>query len=123
MNNSLLAVKSIFDKEPEVDREPSFREKEGELMTILGAIQKLQETKEWSTLKEKVFDGLTSTLNKEILNEAKKENPDTLKLARLTGQLKWAEKYSDLSKLEGVFRQELTHIRKLLYGKTKENPG
>ena len=123
MNNSFLAVNSIFDTEPIIDREPSFREKEGELMTILGALQKLQETKEWSTLKEKVFDSLTETLNKEILSEAKKENPDTLKLARLTGQLKWAEKYSDLTKLEGVFRQELTHIRKLLYGKTQEKPG
>lgn len=119
MNNSLLAIEySNLSLEDAVDRTPTLREREAELIQILSAIQGVASSKEWSSLKEKVFDNLTTTLEKEIKNEAQKENPDTLKLNRLAGQLKWAEKYSDLSKLERIFRGELTNVRKLLYGKS-----
>lgn len=124
MNNSKLAVEQVsLSSETPVDIRPILREKEGELITILSAIQGVSETNEWSILKEKVFNGLTATLNREIQSEARKESPDVLKLNRLAGQLKWAEKYSDLSKLEQVFRTELSNIRKQLYGKTEENLG
>lgn len=121
MNNSKLAIEKIsLSQEETVDRTPHLREKEGELISILDAIRSIQETKEWGTLKTKVFDGIVESLTKDINNEAKQENPDTLKLNRLAGQLKWAEKYADLHKLEDIFRLELTHIRKLLYGTTQE---
>lgn len=124
MNNSWLTLESVkLSQEELVDRTPELQEKEGELVKLIGAIQEIGKTKEWSTLKTKVFDGVTESLSREMTIEAKKENPDTLKLNRLAGQLKWAEKYSDLSKLENVFRLELTNVRKLLYGKTQENPG
>lgn len=124
MNNSKLAIEKVSLTQDEVvDNTPRLREKETELITILESLKGIQETKEWSTLKTKVFDGVTESLSREMTIEAKKENPDTLKLNRLAGQLKWAEKYSDLSKLENVFRLELTNVRKLLYGKTQESPG
>lgn len=115
MNNSKLAVESI-SLPKEVDITPLLNEREGELINIIDAIQGIASTKEWSTLKEKVFDGLVATLSREIQSEARKDSPDTLKLNRLAGQLKWAEKYSDLSKLENVFRLELTNVRIKLHG-------
>lgn len=119
MNNSKLSIESVSLKQEEVsDRVPELREKEQELINILECIQRISSTDEWSTLKTKVFDSLPESLSKEILIEAKKENPDTLKLNRLAGQLKWAERYSDLSKLEQEFRLKLTQVRKLLYGTT-----
>lgn len=117
MNNSKLAIDSVsLSLEKEVDRSPQLIEREARLIKIIEAIQKVERTQEWSTLKTEVFDGIVNVLEKEIKDEAKKENPDTMKLNRLAGQLKWAEKYSDLTKLEHVFRQELNGLRKTLYG-------
>ena len=113
MNNSYLAVESIsLNVEEPVDRSNNLREREAELVKILSAIEGVQKSREWSTLKEKVFDGVEDGLRKRIEVEAKKATPDALVLNRLTGQLLWAEKYADLSKLAVVFRTELTNIRK-----------
>lgn len=119
MNNSKLAIDSISlqEEEPNVNRLPELRKKEGELINIIDSLQKIQVMPEWSSLKTQIFDGLVTTLEKELRTEAKRDNPDSSKLNRLAGQLKWAEKYSDLSKLENVFRVELTNLRKILYGK------
>lgn len=117
MNNSKLAIDSVsLTEEKQVDRSPQLIEREGRLIKIIEAIQRIGQTQEWSTLKTEVFDGIVNVLEKEIKDEAKKESPDALKLNRLAGQLKWAEKYSDLTKLETVFRQELNGLRKTLYG-------
>lgn len=117
MNNSKLIFDTvILSEEPQVDNTKRFREREGELIAIIDSLQKVQSSKEWSTLKEKVFDGLPETFSKEIQNEARRDDPDTLKLNRLAGQLKWAEKYSDLKKLENIFRLELTNVRNQLHG-------
>lgn len=117
MNNSKLIIEyNTLTLEEEKDRTPDFQEKESELIKIIDDLQGIQRTKEWSSLKKKVFDGLVGSLSKEVTEEARKENPDTLKLNRLAGQLLWAEKYSDLSKLEGTFRLQLASIRHQLYG-------
>lgn len=122
MNNSKLAIDNVsLTVEDKVDRTSNLREQESELIIILDALDKVQKSKEWSSLKEKVFDKLPVTLAKELQEEARKDSPDALKLNRLAGQLKWAEKYSDLSKLGQFYRLQLTNIRKQLYGKTQEN--
>lgn len=117
MNNSKLAIDNVSFQENEVvDRTPKLKEREGRLIHIIEAIKSVSETQAWSTLKTEVFDSVVNILEKEIKDEAKKESPDTLKLNRLAGQLKWAEKFSDLSKLENVYRQELIGLRKILNG-------
>lgn len=118
MNNSHFVIEnaSLNPEEP-INTDPHFREREGELTAILEALQVIAGSNEWSTLKKSVFDGKTNALNRELLAEAKKEIPDALKLNRLAGELKWAERFSDLSKLETSFRLELTQVRKQLYGK------
>lgn len=121
MNNSKLAIDSISlqEEEPKYDRLPELRQREEALLNIIDSLKKVQTTPEWSSLKTQIFDGLVVTLEKELRTEAKKENPDSSKLNRLAGQLKWAEKYSDLRKLEDVFRVELTNLRQMLYGKER----
>lgn len=117
MNNSKLAIDSVSIKEEtKVDVTPHIRQREGTLIKILEAIQGVSKTPEWSTLKNEVFDSLVNVLEKELREEAKKEAPDALKLNRIAGKLTWADKYSDLTKLEHVFRTELIGIRKNLYG-------
>lgn len=117
MNNSKLAIDSVsLSPEENVDIKPQLRQREGTLLKIIEALQGVEKSAAWSTLKTEVFDNLVNVIEKELRDEAKKESPDTLKLNRLAGQLKWAEKYSDLSKLEKVFRTELISIRNNLYG-------
>lgn len=103
MNNS-----SILPEEPE---KKDLAEREAQLIRIIESLQAVQTSKEWSSLKTEIFDGLVTRLKSLIFTEAKKEQPDTLRLNRLSGQLEWAEKFADLSKLEAKYRTELTNVR------------
>lgn len=116
MNNSRIALDSI-PTEVVRDIKPQLREREQKLVNTLDALQKIGQTKEWSSLKTEIFDGLTARLEKELREEAKKEDPSSNKLNRIAGQIKWAERYSDLTKLEATYRVELSNVRLQLYGK------
>lgn len=121
MNNSKFALEhSTLSEEETVDRTPELREREGTLIKILEAIQTISGSKEWSTLKTELFDGVVEKLERDLLGEAKQQDPDKQRLASLNGQFVWAKKYSDLDSLGNVFRLELTNIRKQLYG-NREN--
>ncbi len=114
MNNS-----SIFqdvEKEPEIDRKPQLRSEEARLLRIIEALRKIEESHEWSTLKIELFDGLVGRLERDIQTEAIKDDPNPMKLNRLAGELKWAHKYSDVSKLVNTYKVELQRVRKTLYG-------
>jgi len=120
MNNSMLAIESVsLSQEPKFDNKPKLREREQKLVNIIDAIQKIAQTNEWSSLKTEIFDGLIKQLEKELRDEAKKEDPNPNKLNRIAGQLKWAERYSDLTTLEDVYRAELSNVRMQLYGKNE----
>lgn len=120
MNNSKLALDSVsLENEQPRDIKPELRQKEERLVKIIEAIQGIEQSKDWSTLKTEMFDELPKQIRKEMLSEARKENPDTHKLNRLSGELKWAEKFADLSKFEASQRVELSRIRTMLYGKTE----
>jgi hypothetical protein len=117
MNLSQVTIE--LTPEPEADNKPRLRAEEGRLVKIIEAIQGISSRPEWSTLKTEVFDNLPTILEKDLKEEAKKDNPDPMKLNRLAGQLKWAEKYSDLTKLESTYKVELQRVRIQLYGKTE----
>ena len=119
MNLSKIALDSLstFAEAPQVDTKPLLRQREQKLIKVIEALQEVQQSPAWSTLKNEVFDGLVATLEQEIKNEAKKENPESTRLNRIAGQLRWAEKYADLEKLERGFKVELQGIRKTLYDK------
>lgn len=118
MNNSKFTIDSVF-KEPGIEeRKPQLREEEGKLVKIIEALNTIADSKEWSTLKNTVFDGVVETLEKQLKAEASKDDPDKMVLAKINGQLVWARKYADLESLSNVFRLQLTQVRTLLYGKT-----
>lgn len=117
MNNSLLSIESVDLSYKTPNNSTVHIEREGELIAIIEAVHEIQKSKAWSVLSDKVFSGLTESLAKELTYEAKKETPDTLKLNRITGQLIWAERYSDLKKLEQRYASELISIKNQLYGK------
>ena len=111
MNNSFLDI----DEEEKIT--PQLRAEESRIVRILEAIKAISSTKEWQVLKTEVFDNLVNVLEKNIQSEAKKEEIKPAILNRLAGELKWAERYSDLSKLEQFYKIQLKSIRIKLYGK------
>lgn len=118
MNNSRLAVESVsLSIESPVDLTEELSEREAKLVRWIDALNIIQKTNEWSSLKE-IFEPLTESINKQLLSESKKPSPDTNKLNRLSGELKWSERYSDLKKFEKELRVELQNLRQKLYGKT-----
>ena len=119
MNNSFIALDSTEPilKEEEFDRTPWLRGRETELVKIIEAMKRVAVSDDWSTLKSNIFDGVVEFLEKELLTEAKKDQPDTLKLASLKGQFVWAKKYADLDSLTNAYKNELLGIRKQLNGK------
>lgn len=120
MNNSKLISDSIKFQNDEMHEVLRFKDLEPKVIRKLEAIRELQRSAAWSSLKELEFDTLTESLNNLILSEAKKQNPDTNKLNRLVGELKWAERFADLNKWENQLQVELQIIRMNLYGKTKK---
>lgn len=116
MNLSQVTIEIQEDSQQDI--QPKLRAEESRLVRIVEALQEVQSTKAWSSLKTEVFDNLVNVLEKDIKNEAKKEDPSPLKLNRLSGELRWAERFSDLSKLENQYRIQLTGVRTQLHGKT-----
>lgn len=113
MNNS-----SVQPEATKIDLEVKLQEREAKLIRIIEAIGRVKESEAWSTLKIEVFDGLSSVLKRELLTEAKKDDPNTNKLNRLSGELKWSEKFTDLEKFENEQRIELKAIRLRIHGKS-----
>ena len=112
MNNAL--IENFSTPKEELDREPWLRARQDELITILNNIDELLKSKPWKMLSSLVFEGVTESLERRLSNEAKKDTPNNLELARINGQLVWAKKYSDLNELARVFRIELEGIKNQL---------
>lgn len=110
MNNAFLQT----EPEPVFDPKPQLRAEESKMVRIIEAVQEIEESDAWSSLKQTVFDHLLDTLEKELKEEARKPNPDTNRLNRIAGQMEWAEKYVDLSKLALRYRNQLQAIRTTL---------
>lgn len=115
MNNA----KIIIDTEPsevETRQKERLNEEEARVVRIIEALQEIQTSKAWSSLKTEIFDRLATVLEKDLKTEAEKEDPSTNKLNRIAGEMKWAKRYADLSKFENEKRVELQNIRLKLHG-------
>jgi hypothetical protein len=116
MNNSLIQP----EPDASIERiQEKMQEREAQIVRIIGAIQTLKQTTDWSTLKTEVFDNLHRNLSRDLIEEASKENPNTNKLNRITGEMKWTERYSDFDKWENALRVELQGVRKRQHGNTE----
>lgn len=121
MNNAKI-IESFQEPEPESqeispDQQiPWLRAREGELVKIIEAVRKVEDSEAWSTLKTHVLDGVLESLEKRLASEAAKPEVNNSEIYRLQGQIAWAKKYSKLDTLANAFRLELTNIRQKLHG-------
>lgn len=113
MNNSRIAIEKVnLTLEEESAEATSYlQRREGQLVRIIEAIEKIRDSSEWSTLKQHIFGDLADNLDKRIRFEAKKQLLDQPEIYRLQGQLNWATKYADLDTLANSYRLELSNIK------------
>lgn len=116
MNLSQVTIE--LQEQPQ-DNNPKLRTEEARLVRIVEALQEVQKSKAWSTLKTEVFDNLVNVLEKDLRTEAEKPDPNPNKLNRIAGEMKWARRYSDLQRFENEKRVELQNIRTQLNGKSE----
>lgn len=90
------------------------RERETELVNLVDAIRNVLMTPEWSSLKEKLFDGLVERLERQLITAATRKVVDEKEIYHIQGQLVWAKRFSDLEKLADMYRLELTSVRRQL---------
>lgn len=107
MNNSSVRIpeESPFNEEV-------IQEREATLVRIITALEAVANSPEWSTLKTEIFDGLAESTKRVLLVEARGLNPDQNRLGRISGQLEWAERYANLSKLAAEYRAQLLMLKK-----------
>ncbi len=108
-NNSFIALEQLSVSE-------KYQEREVWLTKVILAVEEIIGSQSWSTLKSEYLEPELKILKRDLMKEAKAENPNTNKLNRLTGEIKWLEKLSDLEKYEKTLRVELQGIKQRLHG-------
>lgn len=115
MNNSKIVIDNVsLTLEENGDNSENLRVREAELVRIIEAIERVNQSEDWNTLKVLVLSGVEASLEKRLRLESEKPDLNTAEIHRLQGQLAWARKFADLSKLGEAFRTELFNIRKLI---------
>ena len=110
MNNSDIKLE---DKE---DSRLSFlQEKQGELAKLVEAINRVEANEDWRKLKELFLNEVVDKLERQLRDEAKKEEINLPKLYRLQGQIEWARKYTNLKKISDDKRLEVENLKKQIH--------
>ena len=109
MNNSNLQL------EEKEDSQSFLQEKQGELAKLIEAINRVEANEDWRKLKELFLNGIVEKLERQLRDEAKKDEVSLPKLYRLQGQIEWARKYSDLKKFSNEKRLEIENLKKQIY--------
>lgn len=117
MNNSFIAIQNVsLELDKPVDNTVLFRQKETELIAIIEAINKVVENSDWQLLEDKIFSGVVASLESRLKTEIKKKPLNGPMIHSLNGQIEWAEKYTNLSKLADIYKLELINVRNKLNG-------
>lgn len=85
------------------------------LSQIVEAIHGVEASEAWKKLKKLVLDQIVPNLERQVFNEASKDEVDVKKIYRLQGQLIWARKYTDLKRLGEWKKMELESIKNQLH--------
>ena len=110
MNNSDIQL-----EEKEDSRLSFLQEKQGELAILIESINRVEANEDWRKLKDVFLNGIVDKLERQLKDEAKKEEVSLPKLYRLQGQIEWAKRYSDLKKFSNEKRLEVENLKKQIY--------
>ncbi len=94
-----------------MDTSDKIRDRQNDLIKIIEAIDEVLKTKGWATLKELVWDGRVSSIERQLLSEAKGVEIKTENIYRLQGELNWTKRYADLKSYAQMCQKELEGIK------------
>lgn len=100
-----------MDSEISEEGKVKLRERQADLVRLIEALAKLEESKEWNVLKELVFDKSVTAIERQILNESLTNPIDTNKLYKLQGEWSWAKQYSDVARFADTLKKQLSDIK------------
>lgn len=105
-----------LNREPELSEEVrvKLQERQTELIKIIESFEKLDQSKEWNTLKELVFDKSLEAIERQLLNESLAPKINTDKLYKLQGEWVWAKQYNDTNRFVEALKLQLQDIKKRL---------
>ena len=109
MNNSKIAFDNLEVESS--DRTPFLQKQQGEIAQIIEAINGVEASEDWKKLKRLVLDGVVTSLERQLISEASKDQINDPNMYRLQGQLMWAKKFADLKRLGESFKQSLENIK------------
>lgn len=98
----------------EEDIQIELRKKQGELVKVVEAFASLEESKEWATLKELVFDKSLASIERQLLNECLAPEVKVNKIYRLQGEWAWAKQYNNTHKFVDSLKKQLEDIKERL---------
>ena len=107
MNNSNIQL-----EEKEDSRLSFLQEKQGELAQLVEAINRVEANEDWRKLKDLLLNGVVDKLERQLKDEASKQEVNLPKIYRLQGEIEWARKYSDLKKFSNERRLEIENLKK-----------
>jgi len=90
------------------------RQEQTRLITIIESFEKLEESTEWSSLKELVFNPSLASIERQLMNESLKQPLDTAMLYYLQGQRAWVKQYTDTHSFVEHLKRQLQEIKKKL---------
>lgn len=96
----------------ELEKLAILRARDTRVIQLIEAIQEIQSTDAWSTLKEE-FDGEIARLNRLLLTESKKKEIDLPEVYRLQGRIESTKKFS-FEKLYADLMTEHDNIKRKL---------
>ena len=121
MNNSKIALENL---EEDKDNRLSFlQSQQGEFTQLVEAINRVESNGDWQKLKKLLLDDVVTRLEKDLVSEAEKKVLDEPKIYRLQGQLEWARKYTDLTKLADYKKLVIDNLKKQIYDQRKPSDG
>lgn len=94
-----------------IDSEVTLRKREEELIKIVESIDEVLKTRAWQTLKELLWDKRMSSLERQLLIQAKADEIETKKLYRLQGEFMAVKHYGDLKKYAETLEKELKGVK------------
>lgn len=81
---------------------------------VLEALDKLEKSEEWNTLKEIIFNEALVRIERALLSEATKPIVDTQKIYILQGEMKWAKRYCNIKRFADFHKSLLEEINNQL---------
>lgn len=97
-----------------MDPKTILQEEQTRLISILEALEKLDKTKEWTTVKELVFNRSLESIERQIKVESLATEINTDKLYKLQGEWVWAKQFCDIDRFVETIKKQLEDIKQRL---------